>query len=173
MNIASDLLPNFLFCSAGFISFPDTHGYVEYEDDDEPSSYAESFGLEESLQALKNDWKIDFSLFGDCYAAIPQFASPLSPIRIDIDIPEQTQWPSNLWIVLGARDSVHMIRPCVNALGIPHHLRMMCTTHWSRSVASKRCRKVTDIYGPQQLMSSSILLELVHHEDTDIKVEKS
>ena len=26
MNIASDLLPNFLFCSAGFLPLPDVHG---------------------------------------------------------------------------------------------------------------------------------------------------
>lgn len=131
MNIASDLRPNLLFCSAGFIPLKDTHGYVVYEDDKEHSSYAEQLGLDKSQQEPESDWHIDFSLCGYCYAAIPRFSSPLSPTRIDVHIPEQTKWPSELWGVLGARDSVHMIGPRVNELGISHHLRR-ALGHWSR-----------------------------------------
>ena len=130
MNIASDLLPNFVFCSAAFIPLPDTHGYVEYEDDHQ-RSYEEEFGLSKSQQDSDVDWHIDFSLFGDCYAAIPRFSSPLPPTRIDLHIPGQTLWSPELWSVLGARDSVHMIGPRVNQLGIAHHLRR-ALTHWSR-----------------------------------------
>ena len=131
MNIASNLLSNFVFCSAGFIPLPDTHGYVEYEDDKEHTSYAEQLGLKKSQQEPESDWHIDFSLFGYCYAAIPPFSSPLSPTRIDVHIPQQTKWPPELWSVLGARDSVHMSGPRVNELGISHHLRR-ALGHWSR-----------------------------------------
>ena len=41
MDIASDLLPNFLFCSAGFLPLPDVHSFLEHTDED-PSSYAGS-----------------------------------------------------------------------------------------------------------------------------------
>lgn len=132
MNIASGLLPNYLFCSAGFIPLPDTHGYVEYTDE-KHSSYADWFGLDKpgSEDAGMDDWRIDFSLFGECYAAIPRFSSPLSPSRIDLHTPEQTQWQSELWSVLEARDSVHMIGARVNELGIARHL-CRALTYWSR-----------------------------------------
>ncbi len=118
MNSASGL-PNSLFCSAGFIPLPDTHGYVEYMDE-EHSSYAEYFGLDrpDSENAKTDDCRIDFSLFGECYAAILHFSSPLHPSRIDLHIPEQTEWPPELWSVLGAKDSVHTIGARVNELAI-------------------------------------------------------
>ena len=134
MNIASDLVPNYLFCCAGFIPLPDTHGYVAYEDDKEHGSYLEVTGLDENQKESKYDWHIDFSLFGEIYAAIPRFSSPLPPTRIDVLIPEQTKWPSELWSVLGAKDSMHMIGPRVNELGISHHL-CCALTHWSRRTA--------------------------------------
>ena len=134
MNIASDLVPNFLFCSAGFIPLPDTHGYLEYTDE-HPSSYAEHFGLgnSDSEEARWGDWRIDFALWGECYAAIPRFSTPLAPSRIDLRIPEQTEWPSELWSVLGAKDSVHMIGQRVNELGIAQHL-CRALTYWSRGI---------------------------------------
>ena len=135
MNVASDLLPNYLFCCAGFIPLPDTHGYVVYEDGKEHGSYLESIVLDEHRQESEYDWHIDFSLFGEIYAAIPRFSSPLAPTRIDVLMPEQTQWPSELWGALGAKDSMHMIGPRVNELGISHHLRR-ALTQWSRRKAA-------------------------------------
>ena len=134
MNIASDLLPNFLFCSAGFVPLPDVHGYLDYTDED-PSSYAEHFQLDSSdpKEATWGDWRIHFSFFGECYAAIPHFSTPLPPFRIDLRIPEQTEWPSELWSVLGAKDSVHMIGPRVKELGIAQHL-CRALTYWSRGI---------------------------------------
>lgn len=68
------------------------------------------------------DWRIDYSSFGDCYAALPRSPTPLAPSHIALHITDQTEWPSELWSVPGAKDSVHMHGTPVNELGIARHL---------------------------------------------------
>lgn len=129
MNIANSLRAHYVFCGGGFVPLPDTHGYVEYEQD--KTSYNQHFGLDPTADEDESGWHIDFSHFGNTFAVIPSFDTALPPLRIDLRIPDQTTWPSELWSILGARDSVHMHGPRINSLGIAHHLRR-ALTHWSR-----------------------------------------
>ena len=127
MNIADSLRPHYVFCTAGFAPFPDTHGYAEYEDTS--ISYADWSG--ESIDdEMQSDWRIDDSDFGVRYYAFPRFVSPLPPSRIDVVVPDQTAWSPKTWSVLGARDSVHLSGERLRALGISKHLRR-ALSHWS------------------------------------------
>ncbi|KAJ8117340.1 hypothetical protein ONZ43_g4232 [Nemania bipapillata] len=111
-NIANKLRANYVFPCAGFIPFPDTNGYAEYVD--RPKT---------RTPQCSSSWVIEFSVFGTSYAAIPTFLGSLPPSRIDVIIPDQTQWPPSLWSQLDARDSVHVSGTGVNTLGISSYLR--------------------------------------------------
>ncbi|KAI0200642.1 hypothetical protein F4808DRAFT_470349 [Astrocystis sublimbata] len=123
-NIANKLRINYVFACAGFIPFPDTNGYAEYVDVPKISTLQSS-----------SPWIIEYSGFGISYAAIPTFLGCLPPSRIDVVIPDQTQWPASLWSQLDARDSVHVNGPRVNSLGISSYLRDGLQS-WSDSVGN-------------------------------------
>ncbi|XXH04120.1 hypothetical protein Hte_010532 [Hypoxylon texense] len=112
INISNELRAHYVSPCAGFIPFPDTNGYAEYTDVPKDSTPKSS-----------SSWDIEHSEFGTSYAAIPNFLGPLPPSRIDVVIPDQTQWPPSLWSQLDARDSVHVTGSRINSLGISTYLR--------------------------------------------------
>ena len=129
MNIANSLRPHYVFCTAGFAPFPDLGGYVDYKDDD--ASDADQPCV--SAPDKESGWRIDGATFGVKYCAIPIFLSPLAPSRIEVSIPDQTNWSPDTWSALGARDSVHMSGLRIRALGIASHL-CRALEHWSSSM---------------------------------------
>ena len=134
INIANSLRANYVFPTAALLEFPDTCGYTEYSSDRQsPNETANhSFGLEETDQA----WRIDGAHFGVLYHVIPQRWGPLAPYRIDLRIPDQTEWPSDCWDRLDARDSVHMSRERIRKLGIARHLVKVRSDTFSPSLAT-------------------------------------
>ncbi|KAI0407889.1 Clavaminate synthase-like protein [Xylaria palmicola] len=142
-NIANKLRVNYVFACAGFIPFPDTNGYAEYVDVPKNSTPQSS-----------SSWVIEYSGFGVTYAAIPTFLGCLPPSRIDVVIPDQTQWPPSLWSQLDARDSVHVSGPRVNSLGISSYLRDGLQS-WSDSVEN-----FADVYRGLSFGSTILLKNL-------------
>ncbi|KAI1130985.1 hypothetical protein F5Y10DRAFT_262721 [Nemania abortiva] len=142
-NIANKLRANYVFPCAGFVPFPDTNGYAEYVDVPRDSTPQSS-----------SSWIIEYSGFGVSYAAIPTFLGRLPPNRIDVVIPDQTQWPPSLWSQLDARDSVHVTRSRVNSLGISSYLRDALQS-WSNSV-----EKFADVYRGLPFGSTILLKNL-------------
>jgi hypothetical protein len=71
----------------------------------------------------KLTWEIQFSRFGSSWVVVPKSLGPLPPSRIDLIIPDQTDWPPGLWSRLDARDSAHLRLPRLGKLGISHYLR--------------------------------------------------
>ncbi|KAL9616644.1 MAG: hypothetical protein Q9160_008500 [Pyrenula sp. 1 TL-2023] len=131
MNIADSLRPHYVFCTAGYAPFPDTHGYAEYKD--EPIPYTKWLKGPCGSSDAQSDWRIDDSCFGVTYNAVPQFLSPLAPSRVDVVIPDQMAWSPETWSILGARDSVHLSGPRIRELGISTHL-CRALKHWSSTV---------------------------------------
>lgn len=129
MNIADSLRPYYVFCTAGFAPFPDTHGYAEYKD--ESTSYSD--WANGSFNDTGRGWRIDGACFGTRYNAVPQFISPLPPSRVDVCIPDQMDWSPETWSVLGARDSVHLSGVQIRKLGISTHL-CRALENWSSSI---------------------------------------
>ena len=119
INISNKLRQNYVFPIAAFLEFPDTHGYSEYR------------SVGDGKDALFEDkanvtWRIDGASFGQRFNAVPLSWRDLRPARIDVLIPDQTQWPPELWDALDARDSVHLSRARVKSLGISHYLLEVC-----------------------------------------------
>ncbi|KAJ8126177.1 hypothetical protein O1611_g7462 [Lasiodiplodia mahajangana] len=142
-NIANKLRANYVFPCAGFIPFPDTNGYAEYAD-----------VPKDSTQKSSSSWIIEDSGFGTTYAAIPTFLGRLPPSRIDVIIPDQTQWPPSLWSRLDARDSVHVTGSRVNSLGISSYLRDALQS-WS-----DRDENFSDVYRGLSFGSTILLKNL-------------
>ena len=137
MNISNRLRDYFVFPNGGFVHFPDTSGYIQS---------AVSSGLEFSHRGHTVDinyptvstafveaprWRMDGSCFGVEFFATPLFLLPMPPLRIDIEVPDQLEWPAELWDELDAPDSVHMPSERVAQLGISRHLTRVLE-HWSR-----------------------------------------
>ena len=133
MNISNSLRSQFVFCSAAATPFPDTHGYLEYADD--APSYDDFFRVEPTTGkgVLLNTWRVDYAAFGTRFFAVPQFLLPIAPARVELHIPDQIDWPAELWSVLDARDSVHLSGKQVRNLGIARHL-CRALDHWSHSI---------------------------------------
>jgi hypothetical protein len=131
INISNRLRKNYVFPAAGFMPFPDTHGYAEYQDNTPPPP--EKLEIDSSRSLVGNNgWSIEYASFGVRYAAIPLFLLPLPPSRIEVVIPDQIDWPSELWSQLDARDSVHVDSSRIVKLGIARHL-CRALEHWSSS----------------------------------------
>lgn len=165
MNISNKLRQNYVFPAAGFIPFPETHGYLIYSSPAEASADAlpslqsdlHGLGTDKYGESLKNpqtfrevqhnggvsndffiplshvyngvadraaSWRIDGATFGVQYWAVPDFMLPMPPLRIDVFIPDQTEWPAETWSALDARDSTHMSDRRVAELGIARHLSL-------------------------------------------------
>lgn len=129
MNIADSLRPHYVFCTAGFVPFPKTHGYAEYEDED--VSYRE--WSRESFTGVECGWRVNGACFGIKYNAIPRHLSPLPPSRVDVRIPDQMAWSPETWSVLDAKDSVHLSGAQIKSLGISTHL-CRALSHWSSKI---------------------------------------
>ncbi|KAI1116504.1 hypothetical protein F5Y14DRAFT_459125 [Nemania sp. NC0429] len=142
-NISNKLRTNYVFPCAGFIPFPETNGYAEYPDVPRDSTPRSS-----------SSWTIEFSGFGTVYAAIPTFLGSLPPSRIDVVIPDQTQWPPTLWSQLDARDSVHVGNSRINSLGISTYLRDALQS-WSN-----RVNNFADVYRGLPFGSTILLKNL-------------
>lgn len=132
MNIANSLRRHYVFCTDGFAPFPALGGYVDYKDENASDATNADWS---SVSALDQDngWRIEGAMFGIKYNAIPVSLSPLAPSRIDVSIPDQTEWSPDTWRILGAKDSVHTSGIGIRALGIANHL---CRTleQWSSSM---------------------------------------
>lgn len=132
MNIANSLRPHYVFCTAGFMPFPDLGGYVNYKDE-KASDAADADWSSVSAPDKKSGWRIDGATFGVKYSAIPVFLSSIAPSRIDVCIPDQTKWSPDTWSALGAKDSVHTSGLRIRELGIANHL-CRALEHWSSSI---------------------------------------
>lgn len=118
INIANSLRPNYVFITAAFRDFPDTRGYIDY-DSAVANDADNKDGADEAPGAA---WRVDGAHFGVRYQVAPLRWGTLTPSRIDLCIPDQTEWPPDCWSRFDARDSVHMSRERVKKLGITHHL---------------------------------------------------
>lgn len=115
INISNRLRQFYVFCGAYYREFPKTE-YLEYKAGKSYSDTAET-------DPEQLTWRIDGAGFGVRYFARPVFfTEPPPPAQIDIWIPDQTEWPPELWASLDARDSVHLSREAVLQLGITRHL---------------------------------------------------
>ncbi len=125
-NISNALRKNYAFPAAGYIDLPDTGGYIQYEGTDYvPEQKCGQYKVykssnEESPQP--GGWQIQGASFGVRYIAAPRLTGSLRPLRIRVVIPDQVDWPAELWNPLDARDSVHIRGPHVQGLGISQHL---------------------------------------------------
>ena len=117
LNISNKLRNYFVFPCAAFISFPDTKGYIEYQDNPEDR-------LIEEPTSSNLGWIIAYAKFGTSVAVVPKFFDSLAPSRIEVALPDQTEWPSSLWSRLDARDSVHIRSEDFQKLGIAIYLRL-------------------------------------------------
>ncbi|KAH6883853.1 hypothetical protein B0T10DRAFT_136850 [Thelonectria olida] len=142
-NISNSLRKHFVFPSAGYVPFPNTKGYAEY--DDTPT---------QSKARSTSSWDIEYASFGIVYAAVPTYLPNLSPGRIDVVIPDQTDWPPSLWNKLDARDSVHVSGSGIASLGIAAYL---CDglQHWANTLDD-----FTNVYGNLSFGSSLRLTNL-------------
>ncbi|KAK4461558.1 hypothetical protein QBC42DRAFT_329780 [Cladorrhinum samala] len=127
INIANSFRVGYVFVSGAFVEFPCTEkarAYAEYQEDDAQAVEGADI-IESSGDAVQNGhfpWEIQASRFGVAYSVIPTFIEDLPPMRIDLVIPDQTDWPPSLWSKLGARDSVHLTGDRIRSLGICKHL---------------------------------------------------
>ena len=138
MNISNRLREYYVFPPAGFVKFPNTNGYVTY--DNQPETPTEDtlspsktfIPTPDAVQEHPTDvtWRIDGGTFGTQYWAVPLSLLPMPPRRIDVFIPDQTEWPSTLWRALDANDSTHMSDRRVASLGIGRYLAQALTA-WS------------------------------------------
>ncbi|EFX00690.1 hypothetical protein CMQ_7692 [Grosmannia clavigera kw1407] len=115
INISDNFRAYYVFPSAAYISFPDTGGYITYVSTDDSTD-------DGTAASRERGWVIHYARLGTSYATIPHYLGPIPPTRLDLNIPDQLDWPPQLWDKLGARDSVHVVGTRINSLGISRHL---------------------------------------------------
>ena len=120
------------FAQPDFAPFPALGGYVDYKDENAFDA-TDADWSSVSAPDQDNGWRIDGAMFGIKYNAIPVSLSPLAPSRIDVSIPDQTEWSPDTWRILGAKDSVHMSGIHIRTLGIANNL-CRALEHWSSSI---------------------------------------
>ena len=76
----------------------------------------------DSASGAALNWKVFSSTFGVRFNAAPMALQPMPPLGIEIIIPDQSEWPAELWRSLNAPDSVHMRDSRIASLGITQHL---------------------------------------------------
>ena len=134
MNISDKLRKHLAFSAAGVVRFPEhLDQYLNYDAADQLCRRVEPALWRSLSHPVPNPtWRIDGASFGTKYYATPLFLPPgFPPLRIDVDVPDQQDWPPELWGVLGASDSVHMHDQRVADLGISRYL-ILLLDNWSR-----------------------------------------
>ncbi|KAM5355867.1 hypothetical protein ACJ41O_002513 [Fusarium nematophilum] len=87
----------------------------------------------DSLAALERPlWRIDgCTAFGSQFYAVPLFVGPISPMRVDVFIPEPSKLPSNLRLVLDVDVAFHTTSAKrIAHLGITRHV-LRILQHWT------------------------------------------
>jgi serine/threonine protein kinase len=134
MNISNRLRTHFAFSAAGVVPFPENLGrYLNHDADSELKDRGKLLDhgfLGSPVNVSTPTWRIDGSVFGTTYFATPVFLPDLPPMRIDVLVPDQLDWAPELWVVLGASDSVHMQDGRVADLGISRYLTRVLQ-NWS------------------------------------------
>ncbi|KAK2747001.1 hypothetical protein FQN57_002573 [Myotisia sp. PD_48] len=134
MNMSNLLRQYYVFPAAGFIQFPNLCGYLTYTDSGDETT-------DQERPPLKHGWRIDGATFGVYYWAIPMSIHPCAPMNIHVKLPDQTEWPPELWGPLGARDSVHMSDQRIRSLGISKHLTRALDLWWERDPSAVEAYK--------------------------------
>jgi hypothetical protein len=147
MNLAASLRPYYASPVAAFLPLPESKGsyagdrslkldtlqraYHRPEPDKQQDLMTPIDMLQSSSQIQWQVNKIDAR--GQRYGVFPAtFLREMQPKMIMLEIPDQTDWPKDLWIPLNAADSAHMAGRHTCQLGIIRYLERALTSWSSR-----------------------------------------